>query len=181
MPRLIPCLGRLEDGTLCGKLTDGRYSRCPTCAPIYERRRNEAEPWRLFYDDPRWFTTRMKVRERDGQQCTHVSGNRRCLSEGPLSVHHEKKLRHLWAECGKPQPRTAGWQRFVTLALDMRKLRTLCEPHHKLADDNHPDEQRQPPGRAGSQHRRRRRHMKKRTRRKIQEAEPRRDEPHEDE
>lgn len=172
-----PCTGRLEDGGLCGKLTDAQRSRCPECAPAYERRRTEAEPWRLLYNDPRWRSVSMRVRDRDGQQCTYQVGTRRCISEGLLSVHHEKKLRLIWADCGKPQPRTAGWDRFVREALDMRKLRTLCEAHHKLVDNNNPDEKwlGKPGDLAGSPYRRQRRHRKRNRTRKIRAEDPRRD------
>lgn len=153
----------------CGELSP--ETRCPKHLRKYEKRRLEQEPWRHLYDDPRWKKTRYEVYTRDGFRCTFQVGTRRCIADVFISAHHEEKLRHIWARVGKPQRGTPGWDKFVQEACDKRKLRTLCEEHHKLVDNNNPDEVwlGKPSVKATSQHRRghrsgKRRSLKRRSR-----------------
>lgn len=166
MPMLLACVEYVKDERgrhPCGALSP--QSRCPTHRREYERKRDEREPWRLLYDDPRWTVVSRKVRARDGYRCTYITKGVRCTVEGPLSVHHEKKLRHIWRDCGSPQRGTSGWEHFVRLALDMRQLRTLCERCHKFVDNTNPQEKwvGVPPVEATAQDRRQKRSHRRMT------------------
>lgn len=135
--RLKPCIEWVvETRHPCGELS--HETRCPAHRRAYEHRRAEREPWRFFYEDPRWSRARLKVLARDGHQCTFASKTTRCLTTVPLQVHHEVKLRHLWKRYGSPQRGSEGWTKFVLAGCDMRKLRTLCEAHHKRVDNTDP-------------------------------------------
>jgi hypothetical protein len=165
MPILLACLD-------CGELSP--KSRCPIHERHYEKRRLEAEPWRHFYRDPRWSRVRLQALARDDGQCTFVVGHRRCLTLVPLSIHHTKKLRDIWAACGSPQRGAFGWDKFVLAGCDIRNLRTLCETHHKLVDNSNPDEKwlGVPQSQATSQHRRGFRHNKRTTNKRRLHLDP---------
>lgn len=135
MPRLMPCLD-------CGALTP--KSRCPMHTSLFERAKREEEPWRFYYQTTAWTSVRRKALVRDGHRCTWTSEGRRCgtnSTTGFVSVHHMVKLRHVWEQHGRPLFRGDGWDAFVRSASRLDNLATLCERHHKIADNrqsNHP-------------------------------------------